>query len=129
VPLDASGEVIAAITRTHGRIVGATDEEIESAVVVVRSVLAHPLLADARRALQAGRCLRETPVTVTIDDILVEGVVDCAFDTGETVTVIDFKTDHEIDGALETYRRQVQLYAHAIAAATGRPTRGVWLKV
>jgi len=129
VPLDASAEVTAAMTRTHGRVVGATDEEIQSAVVVVCSVLAHPLLADARRALQTGRCLRETPVTVTIDDMLVEGVVDFAFDTGETVTVIDFKTDHDIDGALETYRRQVQIYAHAIAVATQRPTRGVLMKV
>jgi hypothetical protein len=30
---------------------------------------------------------------------------------------------------MDTYRRQVQIYAHAIALATGRPTRGVLMKI
>jgi len=45
------------------------------------------------------------------------------------VVVIDFKTDRELEGAMETYRRQVQIYAHAIALATGRPARGVLMKI
>ena len=60
---------------------------------------------------------------------LVEGFVDLAFEVGGQMVVVDFKTDRELEGALETYRRQVQIYAHAIAAATGRTTRGVLMKI
>ena len=31
--------------------------------------------------------------------------------------------------ALETYTRQVRIYAHAIALATGRPARGVLMQI
>ncbi len=42
---------------------------------------------------------------------------------------MDFKTDAEIGLAEETYRRQVALYAHAIAQVTGRPARALLLRV
>jgi ATP-dependent exoDNAse (exonuclease V) beta subunit len=67
---------------------------------------------------------------VRIDDTLVEGVVDVAFvedDAGWTV--VDFKTDVELAGRLEEYRRQVGLYVEAIRRATGRAARGVLLRV
>jgi ATP-dependent exoDNAse (exonuclease V) beta subunit len=128
-PLDADAAVVEAVVRTQGRIVGATDAEIDSATAVVRSVLAHPLLADARRAQQSGRCLRETPVTVMVDGMLVEGVVDFAFEAGELVTVIDFKTDRAEGDLLARYSRQVSLYADAITRATGRRSRAVLMKV
>jgi ATP-dependent helicase/nuclease subunit A len=129
VPLDANTDVIGAIARTQGRIVAATDEEIQSAIAVVRLVLAHPLLEDARRAQQAGRCLRETPVTAIVDDVLVEGVVDFSFEADGVVTVIDFKTDRAEGDLLAQYGRQVGLYADAITRATGRPVRPVLMKV
>ena len=44
-------------------------------------------------------------------------------------TVIDFKTDRDLDDAGERYRRQVQIYAAAIASATGKPAKGVLLRV
>jgi len=43
--------------------------------------------------------------------------------------VVDFKTDRELDGALDRYQRQVRIYAAAVAAATGRPTRAVLMRV
>jgi hypothetical protein len=43
--------------------------------------------------------------------------------------VVDFKTDAEIGGRLEEYRRQVALYALAIERATGEPATGVLLRV
>ena len=62
--------------------------------------------------------------------MLVEGAVDVAFrEDGGAWTVVDFKTDVELAGRLEEYRRQVALYAQAIARATGRPARGVLLRV
>ena len=60
---------------------------------------------------------------------LIEGIVDLAFEDESGYTVIDFKTDREVDGAIDRYRRQVQIYAAAIAAATGRPARGVLMSI
>jgi ATP-dependent exoDNAse (exonuclease V) beta subunit len=45
------------------------------------------------------------------------------------MVVIDFKTDRELAGALDRYRRQVQIYASAVAAATGRPARAVLMRI
>jgi len=62
--------------------------------------------------------------------VVVEGVVDAAFlEDGAGWTVVDFKTDVEIAGRLEEYRRQVGLYAEAVRRATGVPARGVLLRV
>src|SRR3989442_125348 len=85
----------------------------------------------ARAAARAGRCRRECPVGVQVESgVLVEGVVDAAFlEDGEGWTVVDFKTDVEIAGRLDEYRRQVGLYAEAVARATGVRTRGVLLRV
>jgi ATP-dependent helicase/nuclease subunit A len=44
--------------------------------------------------------------------------------------VVDFKTDVEIGRqGIERYRRQVGLYAAAVARATGQPATGVLLRV
>ena len=61
--------------------------------------------------------------------MVVEGVVDAAFLEDGVWTVVDFKTDVEIAGRLDEYRRQVALYAAAIARATGAPARAVLLQI
>ena len=63
------------------------------------------------------------------DGVLVEGVVDAAFVEDGVWTVVDFKTDVELANRLDEYRRQVALYAAAIAGATGAPARGVLLQI
>jgi ATP-dependent exoDNAse (exonuclease V) beta subunit len=89
--------------------------------------LAHPLL---RRAAAATECRRETAVLLRLDDgTVVEGVVDAAFADAEGWTVVDWKTDVELGTRVADYRRQVALYVRAIAQATGRPARGVLLRV
>jgi ATP-dependent exoDNAse (exonuclease V) beta subunit len=128
-PLDADRETLARIAATQGRIAAATDAEVQAAVATVRAVLAHPLFEAARRAVRDGRCRRETPVTLVVDETLVEGVVDFAFDEGGTTRVIDFKTDRAEGDALLKYQRQVALYADAIAQATGRPARAVLMQI
>jgi len=72
---------------TTGRLVGATDDEIEAAVMAVRAALDHPILRNAatkkREALR-----RETPVLMRLEDgSLAEGVVDLA------------RTEHSRDSA------------------------------
>ena len=86
--------------------------------------------AAARAPRPRPRCRRETPLTLRADDgTLVEGVVDLAFRDGDGWMVVDFKTDQELAGRADVYRRQVALYARAIALATGQPARGVLLRV
>ncbi|MGE3519433.1 MAG: 3'-5' exonuclease, partial [Vicinamibacterales bacterium] len=131
VPLDANRETLAAATETHARILGAPDLEREQAVDVVARVLGHQLLERAAAAFERGNARRETPVTLTdAGGGLVEGVVDLAFVDEGRWHVLDFKTDREISQAgEERYRRQVALYASAIAKATGIPARGYLVRV
>jgi ATP-dependent helicase/nuclease subunit A len=131
VPLTRTDEHSAThLAETHGRVLGATADEIASAGAVVRTVVRHPVLTAAMRAAALGKCYRETPVTLRLDDgSLVEGNVDLAYIDDEDVVVVDFKTDRELEGAIETYRRQVQVYAAAIASALGRPARAVLMRV
>jgi ATP-dependent helicase/nuclease subunit A len=130
VALDATPARIAEAVGLQARILGAPPEEVDAASALVAAALAHPLLARAREAWRAGRCRRETPVACRQDDgSLVEGVLDLAFEDGDGWTVVDFKTDAEIGGALGRYRRQVGLYASVVAQATGRKVTAVLLQL
>jgi ATP-dependent helicase/nuclease subunit A len=133
VDLKADVSAVAAAASVHGRIVGATAEEISAAIATVGRVLEHPIL---RRAVTAGNgsLRRETPVMLTLKDGgLVEGVIDLAYrdDTPEFGgwTVVDFKTDREFEETSDRYIAQVRVYSQAVGAATSEPTRGVLLIV
>ena len=63
------------------------------------------------------------------DGVVVEGVVDAAFVDAHGWTVVDFKTDVEVAGRLQEYRRQVASYAEGVGRATGARVRGVLLRI
>jgi ATP-dependent helicase/nuclease subunit A len=129
-PLDAGRATIDSIAEVHGRILSAPPEELAAAVQTVERVLAHALLARARAADGRGACRRETPVTCTLGAVVVEGIVDLAFEEHGAWTVVDYKTDRELAAVGEDrYRRQVALYASAISQATGQPATGVLVRV
>ena len=128
-PLDrpAGVEELAAL---QGRILGATEDEIAAAAVAAAAALRHPLLERARAASGRGECRREAPVAGRGDDgTLIEGVVDLAFREAGAWTVVDFKTDLELEAELDRYRRQVALYAELIARATGEPATPLLLRI
>ncbi len=130
IDLDAGAEATAAAI--NGRLVGATEEEIQAAIVTVGAALGHPILRRAAASAPKGGLRRETPVLLAIDDgRLVEGVVDLAFreDTSDFAgwTVVDFKTDSELAEFSARYIAQVRLYADAVSVATGSPARGIVL--
>jgi len=131
MPLTGEDEqIISTLAAAHGRLLDAEPDEIAAARATVQHVLAHPVLKSAARASAEGRCYRETPVTMrTSSGTLVEGTVDLAFDDGREFVVVDFKTDRELDGALERYQQQVQIYARAIATAMRRPVRAVLMRI
>jgi ATP-dependent exoDNAse (exonuclease V) beta subunit (contains helicase and exonuclease domains) len=128
VALDADNEGIVKVARVQGRVLGASEEEVEAAVETVAAVLRNPIVSGA-----SGRCRREVPVTVRLaNDLIVEGVVDLAYQVskdGDVWTVVDYKTDFELGGRSEEYSRQVWLYALAISRATGKKSRPVLLRV
>jgi hypothetical protein len=63
----------------HGRLVNATQEEIDAAATTVVDALGHPLMRSAA-AISTGSWRREVPIMLRRDDeTVVEGVVDFAF--------------------------------------------------
>jgi ATP-dependent exoDNAse (exonuclease V) beta subunit len=131
VPLDADRGAIGQLASIEARLLGMGEEEAGGAAEAVERVLGHELLRRAGAAEARGACRRETPVTCMLfRGVLVEGVVDLAFEDEGGWTIIDYKTDHELAAAgEERYRRQVALYASAIAEATGQPATGVLMRV
>jgi ATP-dependent exoDNAse (exonuclease V) beta subunit len=131
VPLDADADSIGEVATVQGRVLSAPDDEIAGAVETVGRVLGHDLLARARQAAARGACRRESPVSCLMPDgTLVEGIVDLAFEESGRWTIVDYKTDREIEASgEERYRRQVGVYLTAITRATGRPADGVLVRI
>jgi ATP-dependent exoDNAse (exonuclease V) beta subunit len=130
VALDSARAEIERSVALQARILGATPDEAAAAIDAVEAALAHPLMERARAAHAVGKCRRETPVTLREENgDLVEGVVDLAFEEDGIWTVVDFKTDAELVGRLDPYRRQVGIYAAAIAKATGKGVVGALFRV
>jgi len=130
VPLDAGPVQIQQATSLHARVLGATARECEAAAKVVGSVLRHPEIGRAREAASHGLCRRETPITIAeTDGSVVEGVLDLAFSGDNTWTVLDFKTDRELEKELTHYTRQIGLYSAAVSRATGKAVSGILMVV
>ena len=64
---------------------------------------------------------------------IVQGIIDCFFEDGEGLVLIDYKTDYipPEEGALEEkaehYRRQIEVYRRAIEEARGTPVTESYL--
>ena len=130
VPLDATADEIHGLAGVHARLLSAPPLEARAAAVLAEDVLRHPLVVSAHREAKSGRpCLREVPVSLVRDGVLIDGQADLAFESADGWVVVDFKTDGELGEHEAAYRRQVALYAEAITHATGRPARGVLLRV
>jgi len=127
----ATREDLLDLARIQTRILALPDEDALAAAQTVHRVLQHSLLQRARAADVRGACRRETPVTTTTEaGVLVEGVVDLAFEEDGQWTVVDYKTDRELLTIGEDrYRRQVATYALAIREATGQPVSGVLMRL
>jgi ATP-dependent exoDNAse (exonuclease V) beta subunit len=129
VPLSAGPVMIEQVGALHGRILGANSDEVTSAVSVVQIVLKHEIMQRAAECERHGRCRREAPVTLVENDVLLEGFVDLAFEESEAWTIVDFKTDEELEAQLNRYERQVALYADAVGKATQKPTNAYILRI
>ena len=113
-----------------------TQEQAEAVdVEALERFLASPLAEEIR---QGSHVLREYPFTLLMDarelepgassgdHVLLQGVVDCCFETAEGLTVVDFKTDrvfrHEdVLVRAESYRTQLEAYSRALSTVLERP--------
>src|SRR4030095_7687783 len=130
MPMDAGPQQIKQAARLQGRILGSSEQEIESAGTVAETVIRHPIMERARKAATSGQCRRETPIALRqADGSIVDGVVDLAFLENGAWIVVDFKTDRELERGLAVYRREVCLYAAAIQAATGLKAAAVLMRI
>ena len=87
----------------------------------VRAALDAPVVVDARRT---SRRWRELFVAAPVGarGHLVEGYVDLLFqDTRGDLVVVDYKTDADLDHALDQYRLQAATYALALQTTLQRP--------
>ena len=132
VDLTADAAAIRAAAAAQAQLLGSPPDEVDAAITAVRSALAHPLL---QRASRASSLRRETPVMLRLPDgSLAEGVIDLAFRdasnaNGAAWTVVDFKTDRDLEARRPEYEAQVRLYVEAVASATGEPAEGALLVV
>jgi ATP-dependent exoDNAse (exonuclease V) beta subunit len=109
------------LAAAHGRLLGATAEEVAAAAEAARRAAAHPLL---RRAAAADELFRELPLARRLaGGSLVEGVADLLFREGEAWTLVDFKTDAP-ERLAALYAPQVRWYLWLLAP---RPASGVVL--
>ena len=66
------------------------------------------------------------------EKLLLQGVVDCWFETKDGITVVDFKSDRvseqTVMGRVADYAPQLETYARALSAMTGKPVtrRVLW---
>jgi ATP-dependent exoDNAse (exonuclease V) beta subunit len=130
-PFDADDTVLRQLAMSHARTLAVDEDLAAAAADIAARVLRHDVLARARRAAARGACRRETPVTCLMaDGTLIEGVVDLAFEDGNGWVVVDYKTDRGLGSeSEESYRRQLELYVHAVAKATGRSASGVLMRI
>ncbi|HSP05771.1 MAG TPA: 3'-5' exonuclease, partial [Acidobacteriota bacterium] len=102
--------------------------DVEAAASESLEILREFFQSEAAQWLSGVEILgREVPVVLPnpAEGSIVSGKADLLIRDGRTLYVIDYKTGRSIEaGALETYRRQMDLYARAIEPiASGMPVR------
>ncbi len=113
-PLTAGSGTLEALAEVHGRLLGASPEEVEQAASAAAAALAHPLIERARKAV---RVHREFPILLRLNGARVlEGVIDLLFESGGRWHIVDFKTDADPAPNRIRYERQLCWYALAISS-------------
>jgi ATP-dependent helicase/nuclease subunit A len=104
------------VDRLAGRLAAAEGVDPVPVAAAVRSALAAPVVAEARRA---GRVWREVPVAGVVDGRVVDGTIDLLFETPAGLVVVDYKTDADPQRSLDHHRRQLGAYGSLVAQAGG----------
>jgi ATP-dependent helicase/nuclease subunit A len=119
----------AALARTLGRQLSASEAEIAASVALLDEALKHGFFERVRAAAVRGELWREAPVSLrSADGELLDGVADLVFRENGRCVLVDFKTDATL-GNLTTYARQLDMYARALELALGVQVESVLLRV
>jgi len=111
--LDADPAALRGLAEVHGRLLGATPQEVEHAAGAALAALRHELL---RRAREAKQCRREFPVMLKLEgNRVLEGVIDLAFLENDRWHLVDFKTDADVAANRTRYESQLRWYTLAVA--------------
>jgi ATP-dependent helicase/nuclease subunit A len=110
----------------------------EQGALIPCGALARFFATEFGRKLCTGKVLREFKFSILdsatqyapgLDDeqVLLQGVIDCALVESDGITVLDFKTDYVTEDTLDAvtagYAPQVQVYADAISRIYGLPVK------
>ena len=134
-------ELMAEITRQRDVLCENGRLQAEAAQLINVRRVAHFLQTDlAGRIMQAhthDTLYREQPFVMGLPAcetdpqihssqlVLVQGIIDLYFEEDGGLVLLDYKTDavREASQLLDRYQTQMDLYARALAAATGKPVR------
>ena len=112
-------------------IAGAVFTPEEGAVIRPEDAAAYYLSPLGSRMLAGSEVHREWGFNLFRPErnLLVQGVVDCAFLEEDGWVLVDYKTDRVEDEAAftEVYRPQLKWYAEAVRELTGTPVKETWL--
>ncbi|MDO5435397.1 MAG: helicase-exonuclease AddAB subunit AddA [Clostridia bacterium] len=104
----------------------------EAAVINYRKVAAFFASPVGKRMLRSPDVRREWDFDCRAGEkgnLILQGIIDCAFEEDGSWVIVDYKTDHVAASAelAERYGRQIRLYASSLARITGRPVKEMWL--
>jgi ATP-dependent exoDNAse (exonuclease V) beta subunit len=123
----ARDESLAELAQLQGRVLGASHEETLAAAAAVAAALESTVMTSL---LDAEEFLREVPFALRLDDgRTLEGVFDLLVRSAEGWTVVDFKTDVDLESRRAHYERQLSWYLYALEQLTGSSVRGMLLRV
>lgn len=84
-----------------------------------------------KRMLASSNVRQEWSFNYLMDEAgtLLQGVIDCAFEENGSWILIDYKTDHIVheDAFVQRYTMQLNWYARALEAITGKQVKEMWL--
>ncbi|MGN0777657.1 MAG: helicase-exonuclease AddAB subunit AddA [Aristaeellaceae bacterium] len=105
--------------------------EEEGQLINIGSMVRFYLSELGQRLLHSENVRSEWSFNYLMDEAgtLLQGVIDCAFVEDGCWTLLDYKTDRifDEDAFVERYTMQLNWYARAIEAITGREVRDMWL--
>lgn len=121
--------------QTDGRI--SADMALLVSTNKIWTFLQTDLAARIMQAQKSGKLRREQPFVMGLPAhetdpeihsdqlVLVQGIIDLYFEEADGLVLLDYKTDSvkEAGQLLDRYQTQMDLYARALAAATGKPVK------
>lgn len=107
-----------------------TQEELRA--IDVRTISSYFASTLGNRMLQSDHVRREWAFNLRLTGeqaMLLQGVIDCAFEENGAWVLVDYKTDRVDDAQalVARYAEQVAWYARALTEITGKPVRERWL--